>query len=73
MRISHALCGDRDCYSHRALLDNAHRALFWRIRSMPAREQDEAVLPSAAAVLLAADTKKKSVPVWLARNAGWAA
>ncbi len=24
-----------------------------------------------AAILLAADTKKKSVPIWLARNAGW--
>jgi leucyl aminopeptidase len=26
---------------------------------------------SAASVLLSADAKKKSVPVWLARNAGW--
>ena len=36
---------------------------------MAAREKKQA--SAAAAVLLPADTKKRSVPVWLARNPGW--
>ena len=36
---------------------------------MAAREKKQA--SAAVAVLLPADTKKKSVPVWLARNPGW--
>src|SRR5438067_84945 len=36
---------------------------------MAAREKKQA--SAAAAVLLAADTKRKSVPVWLARNPDW--
>jgi leucyl aminopeptidase len=36
---------------------------------MAAREKKQA--SAAAAVLLGADTKKKSLPVWLARNPGW--
>ena len=36
---------------------------------MAAREKKQA--SASAAVLLAADTKKKSVPVWLARDPGW--
>jgi hypothetical protein len=36
---------------------------------MAAREKKRA--SGAAAVLLPADMKKKSVPVWLARNPGW--
>jgi len=37
---------------------------------MPAREKTKQA-SAAASVLLPADAKKKSVPVWLARNAGW--
>src|SRR6185369_7807467 len=37
--------------------------------SMAAREKKQA--SAAAAVLLPADTKKRAVPVWLARNPGW--
>jgi leucyl aminopeptidase len=36
---------------------------------MAAREKKQA--SAAAAVLVAGDSKKRSVPVWLARNAGW--
>jgi len=37
---------------------------------MPAREKTKQA-SAAASVLLPADAKRKSVPVWLARNAGW--
>src|SRR5262245_8287808 len=37
---------------------------------MAAREKSKAV-SGPAAILLAGDSKKKSVPIWLARNAGW--
>src|SRR5438093_1422133 len=37
--------------------------------SMAAREKKQA--SAGAAVLVAADAKKKSAPVWLARHAGW--
>ena len=36
---------------------------------MAAKEKKQ--VSPAAAVLLPADTKKKSLPLWLARNAGW--
>ena len=43
---------------------------FERIPSMAAREKTKQARRPAA-VLLAADAKQKSIPIWLARDAGW--
>src|SRR4029079_7740082 len=50
-------------------LDNATNPLLAN-SSMAARDKTKQAA-GPAAVLLAADAKRKSIPIWLARNAGW--
>src|SRR5262245_4700143 len=64
----------RNCHS-RPRCDNAQtpprqpRPSF-TIRSMPAREKTRTA-SQASAVLTPADSKTKSIPIWLARDASW--
>ena len=68
MTFPTAVCRDGDCQAA-ARCSIMPRTLFGEFIH-GSKRQDEAG-SGPAAVLLAADAKKKSIPIWLARNAGW--